>query len=398
MIKKLNFAFYSFFVSVLIFVILSFLTESCADNPSSLGIKFINPSETLGVKTFDSYIDTMQITTSNIRLYINTSSSGNLIVGKNSTYSSMGLVKFTGLPSNYDTSTVRNAVLKLQYRNYYYPVSSADSVGNIAFDVYTVQQNLNYTGVTYDSINSTSFGTVSQGNYSGSPSHDTAKSNIILNNTLVTNWLKYTHDTTFSVKNYGVVLMPNNSSTTLKGFYSGSTSSSVSPVLQITFTSNNDTLNISSSQTVFLATTTINNPSDNFSLQAGISYVDIIKFNTSKLSPLIIVNDARLILTIDPSHSVFTNQTKDSIAANFLTDTSYNFEPYSYIGALSANQFSLRVIAPFQRWIQGQNNYGLILRCYNQYSDLDLFSIFKETASDPSKRPRVIIKYSQRVP
>ena len=398
MLKKLNFAFYSFFVSVLVFIVLSVLTESCADNPSSLGIKFINPAETLGVKTFDSYVDTMQITTSNVRLYINTSSSTNLIVGKNASYNSMGLIKFTGLPSGFDTATVRNAVLKLKYRNYYYPVTTADSLGTIAFDVYKVQQNFNYSGVTYDSINSTSFGNVSQGNYSGAPAHDSVEADITLNNTLVHDWLKYTTDTSYSVKNYGVVLTPNNGSTTLKSFYSGTTGSSASPLLQITFTSNSDTLNITASQTVFLATTTITTPKDEFCLQAGISYVDIIKFNTSKLSPQIIVNDARVIFTIDPPRSVYSNQTNYSITGNFVTDTSYNFEPYSYIVALSSNQFSMRIISPFQRWIQGQNNYGMILRCYNEYYNLDLFSIFKETASDPSKRPRVIIKYSQRVP
>src|SRR5438046_1936022 len=140
-------------VSVFFILALSIITNGCADDPSSLGLKFIPPGETTGVKIFDSRIDTMPVTFRNIRKYINTSSSGNLIVGQNNNnYSAKGLIKFTALDNNHDSATVNSATLKLTYKNYYFPISSMDSLGQVSFDIYTVNQNIDYTKFTVDSI------------------------------------------------------------------------------------------------------------------------------------------------------------------------------------------------------------------------------------------------------
>ncbi len=380
----------------MIITALSMLTESCADNPSSLGKKFINPSETLGVKVFDSYTDTMQITSTNLRYYINTSTSNNLAIGKFANFKSMGLIKFDSVNMYYDTAIVSSAILKLKYNNYYFPDSYSDSLGNIGFDIYTVQQNFNYSTVTYDSVNSNSFGNISQGYYTGSPSHDTMEVDIPLNNTLVSNWLKYRHDTSYSVKNYGVVLMPNAGSRVIKSFYSAR-STSYKPVLQISFSSNHDTILCNQPETVFLATTTLYNTPGTFKLLGGIGYVDVMKFDISKLSPKTIINDAQVILTLDPGSSVISTLTNQTVSAYYITDTQ-NTTAERYDGGIYNNQFSIRLIQPFQRWVQGQANYGLMLKAYNNSSYLDLFSIFDVNSADPLKRPRVIIKYTQRVP
>lgn len=395
--NKSKSGFYIFSIIILLFLALSFLTESCADNPSSLGKKFINPSDTIGVQVFDSYIDTMLITSTNLRYSVNTSSSVNLMVGKYANYRSMALIKFDSITMNYDTATISSAVMKLKYRNYYFPTSLADSLGNVGFDIYKVQNYYNYSTVTNDSINATSFGTISQGSYSGAPSHDTAEVDIPLNTSMVHDWLKYRADTTYAGKNFGIVLMPNNSAMVIKTFYS-SQSSSYKPVLQITFSTNHDTINCNQTETVFLPTATVSNFPGTFKLFGGVGYVDVMKFNVSPFSPKAIINDAQLILTLDPTKSVISNLTNQSVSAYFVTDTSNFTENTPYTGSISNNQFTIRMIPPFQRWIQGQSNYGIMLKTYNNSQYMDLFSIFSETSSDPSKRPRVIIKYSLRVP
>jgi hypothetical protein len=52
--------------------------------------------------------------------------------------------------------------------------------------------------------------------------------------------------------------------------------------------------------------------------------------------------------------------------------------------------------SPFQRWLLGQSNFGIMLHSGNQTTNLDLYSFYKETASDPLKRPHVKIKYTPR--
>jgi hypothetical protein len=399
--NKSKLTFFSHIIGCLIFVLFSLLTEGCADNPSSIGKNFINPGDTQGVQIFDSYKDTMQIVSTNFRKYVNTSASGNLMVGKNTSYISKALIRFFSLSPGYDTSHVVSATLKLRYRNYYFPVTHNDSLGQIGFDIKPILQSLNFSTITFDSVPDSYFGNNTVGSYSGSPTYDTQQVNIPLDTAFVHNWLKYAQDTTNPVKNYGIVLYPNAGSNTLKSFYTSPASSVYGPILTVIAKKYNsstyDTLNFTSSQTAFLASTSFGESPGVFKLQGGISYVDIFKFNTSKLPANIIVNDAQVIFSLDAANTISSNQTNFSISGFFVSDTLRNIETTNFGASLSNNQFSLRVIAPFQRWIQGQNNYGLMLETANQNLNLDLFSIFNETASDPSKRPHVIIKYSLRV-
>ena len=52
--------------------------------------------------------------------------------------------------------------------------------------------------------------------------------------------------------------------------------------------------------------------------------------------------------------------------------------------------------SPFARWLSGETNYGVLLFAGNQTTNLDRYVFYNETASDPAKRPQVIIKYTPR--
>lgn len=387
--------------SVLIFISFSLFTMSCADNPTSLGLKFVPPGDTIGVKVFDSYKDTMQIYSVNRKKYVNTSGSSNLIVGQSGNYSSKALIKFINLPTNFDSAVINSAVLKLWYRNYYFPASMVDSLAQISFNVYTVQQNVNYFTITLDSVNTTLFGTTPQGSYIGAPKADSQEVDIPLNLTLVRNWLYNVADTNHGAPNYGIALIPNSSSRVLKGFYSNNQQIANRPTLSVILTKNNttDTLTMDASQNLSLMDADFPTGSPTFLLQAGIGYVQVVRFDLSKIPSTAVINDAKLFLTLDSVNSQFTNQTSYSIVPSYRDDTTLvNFEGLSAsdYGNPSGGQYIFRLILPFQRWVQGQANYGLLLNAYNQKTNLDKFAFYDVNASDPNKRPRVIIKYTPR--
>lgn len=393
--------------SLLIVTIAAIYTVGCADDPSSLGLNFIPPGETTGVRIFDSYIDTMQITSTSVKHYVNTSGSQNFMVGKNGSYDAKGLIKFGGISGNYDSAVVNSASLVLKYKNYYFPTATSDSLGQISFDIFKVEQNLNFSTINLDSVNSSSFGTVSQGNYTGSPTADSQEVSISLNTSMVKDWLEYAADTSYSVKNYGVVLSPSNSSTVIKAFYSAVLSDeSVRPELQIIVTKNGDTdtLTTTNSATVSLVDANITSNSETFSLQAGVSYVNVMKFDLSKIPSTATINDVQLYLTLDTVNSKFSRLTDYRIVAQYINDTSgLKTDVFPFTGGSSGNgKYMIRMVSniaasPFQRWLLGQTNYGIMLRAINQNSNLDLFSFYNITASDPNKRPQVIIKYTPRV-
>lgn len=387
-------------------VILSLYTVGCADDPSSLGLNFIPPGETTGVRIFDSYIDTMEITSSNHRYYVNTSSSTNLMVGKNGNYDTKGLLLFSGISGNYDSATVNSAVLKLNYMNYYFPSSSADSLGQISFDVFKIEQNINFSTITLDSVNSSTFGIISQGSYTGSPTTDSQEVFITLNAQMVKDWLEYAADTNYLNKNRGIVLSPGNASNVIKGFYSGLSSlQDLRPSIQIIVTKNGDTdtLNSFVSSTISLSNTSFAPSSETFNLQAGVSFVQLMHFDLSHIPTDATINDVQLFLTLDQANSVVSSQSSYSIYSQFVTDTAgLKTEIVAFIGNPDGSgQYMTRLVSrdfasPFQRWLLGTTNHGIMIFAGNQTKNLDRYTFYKETASDPSKRPRVIIKYTPR--
>jgi hypothetical protein len=223
---------------------------------------------------------------------------------------------------------------------------------------------------------------------------------------MVKDWLEYAADTAYAVKNYGIVLSPTNASDVIKAFYSAFNDESVRPKLEIIVTKNGDTdtLTTTNSSTLSLVNTVITPSSETFSLQAGVSYVQVMKFDMSRLPSTATINDVQLFLTLDSANSIFSNQTAYSILGQFISDSSgLVTNGAAFTGSSSGNgQYMMRlvggsVVSPFQRWLLGEPNNGIMLRAGNQTINLDLFSFFNVTSTDPNKRPRVIIRYTPRV-
>jgi hypothetical protein len=394
-------------VSFLVFVCFSLSTMNCADEPTSLGLKFLPSSETTGVRIFDSYIDTMRMSSYNIKYRVNTYVSNNLFIGIAGTYNSKALIKFTNLPSDKGNATVSSAVLKLKYRNYYFPTSTQDSLAQISFDIYRVLQNLNYPGITLDSVTSSAFGTVSKGSYTGAPAHDRQEISINLDTTMVKDWLKYAADTTnYPVKNYGIVLSPNASSAVLKSFYSGVTADTLKPAVTVIYRLNGitDTLVLNITQTLFLADAVLTPLPGEFYLQAGVSYDQIMKFDVSKIPSTATINDVQVILTLDEANSKLTSFSNRGLATAFVTDSAgVKTELFNIISVSTGNKYTFGsynnhpILTLFQRWLRGETNHGIMIIPGAQNLNMDLFSFCDINNPDPNKRPRVIIKYTPRV-
>ncbi len=393
---------YSLPALFLLLVSLSLLTMNCADDPTSLGLKFLPSNETTGVRIFDSYLDTMVMTSKNFKYRINSYYSQNLIVGKTANYSSKALIKFSSLPEDKDSAVVNSAYMVLKYKNYYFPNTLPDSLGQISFDIFKVNQDINYQTVTFDSVTSSTFGTEPQGSYTGIPTADTQEVVINLNTTLVKDWLERAADPNYTVPNYGIVLSPNASSSVLKAFYSALTGSDVKPQIVVIYTKygDTDTLYHNTCETMFLADVNLTPLPERFYLQAGVSYDQIIRFDVSKIPSTATINDVQLILTLDSVNSIFTSITNKGLAGAFVTDsTAITTESFIFDGVVSGNQyvFRTRLMTAFQRWLNNESNMGLMIIPGAQTSNLDLFSFYDINASDPNKRPRVIIKYTPRV-
>jgi hypothetical protein len=385
---------------VVLMLSFSLFTMNCADDPTSLGLKFLPSNETTGVRVFDSYLDSMQMLSYKVKYRVNTYFSSFLIVGQSGSYNSKALIKFSGFPDTLAGATINSVILKLRYQNYYFPVSMQDSLGQISFNVYKVLQDINYGMVTLDSVNASTFGTASQGTYTGTPTADSEEVDITLNNTLARDWLKYAADPNYSPKNYGIVLTPNASSNVLKGFYSSIGSPGVKPQVTIIYMLNGarDTLVNDSCETLFFADTDVMPPAGELFIQAGISYNRVMRFDLSKIPKDATINDVQLYLYLDSSNSQLTSKTIYGLNAAYMSDSAaVTNEGYVFHTIGTNSLFMFRMITPFQRWLRGDINYGLIINPSNQNSNLDLFAFYDVNASNPNKRPKVVIFYTPRV-
>lgn len=380
-------------------ILISISLFSCEENPNDLGLTFIT-SDTTTTRYLDSELDTMQITSVNYKKYINNSTASAFFVGMYNGYVSKPLLKFSNIGPEFDSATVLSAILTMRYNNYAFK----DSNGTIAFNVNKVLTNLNYSTITWDSVNSSNIGTKSLGTYSGSPT-DTQTISVKLDNNFVKDWLEYAADTNYVNKNYGFMLSPEMSSTSIKGFYSFDNSAEVIPTVQIIISKlgDVDTLNLITSQYVTLtdAPSTII-PPERFVLQNGIAYRNILAFDLSKLPDNVIINNATLTFSIDnaltftgpnPDRSVVVGMVLDSVTRIDSLFTTVALTSDSVVFTLSSAVFNGFV----QRWNLGAiPQMGLSMKNVNESENLDYFVFYSPQASDISRRPRMRITYSLR--
>ncbi len=224
---------------------------------------------------------------------------------------------------------------------------------------------------------------------------------------MVKDWLEYAADTTYPNKNYGIVLSPNAGSNSIKGFYSTqSPSTGVKPTLKIILTKYGvtDTIITQDAGSVSLNEGTLPQGKETFSVQAGVGYVEIMKFDMSHIPSTATINDVLLYLTLDSTNTKLSTLSGRSLDISYISDTTGGpiASGFSYASYQSGNQYIIRVVdnrqpTPFQRWLDGTVNYGLMISPRNYWSNLDLYSFFNVNSSDPLKRPHVVIKYTPRI-
>ena len=385
---------------IIALVIITIAIQSCENNPNDLGLEFI-VSDTLNTKLLDSNTDSMQISYNNFKKYSNTFPSPYLLVGsylKNgATYSSQAFIRTLGVSNSYAGATVISARIKINYASYDFE----DSTGTVGFNIYSLNNQYNFTTITKDSISASSIGTTVLGSYNGTVT-DTNSIYIPFDNTTAKNWLEYAADTSYAQKNYGVALVPNASSNTIKGFggYFNS-SSNLIPQMIIVVSKNSvtDTLKYPFETVSFPDVQNPYNPADRIVIQNGISLNSIINFNLDKLPPRVIINDAYLRLKIDASNTSSNSQLSKVMSFAMMTDTSLKTnDGANYLSTLEDSlTVSIHLTPIFQKWNYGTaTNYGVLIRNIYNVINLDRFVFYGYGVSDTTLRPRLLIRYTPR--
>jgi hypothetical protein len=372
------------------------ILSSCENNPGDVGLSFISPNDTTGVKYLDSETDSMEISSSSYRIPVNTYASSTMLIGKYEQYESKTILKFRDIPGDYDSSVVVSATLVLKNNNYYY----VNKTGTTAFNVFKVNQNLNLTKITIDSITSSTIGTTPLGFYSGAVP-DSQTISVAIDNQTVKNWLEAAADTSYPEKNYGVMLQPTSASNTIKGFYSYANAAELVPYLSVVKTKNGvtDTVKLSLSESVSLSDAPASViPQDRMLVQNGIAYRSSLTFDLSKLPSNVIINNATLKFTLDSKLSYLSESGVKTMIVGLVNDTA-NYGDTLFVNAFLRDSitYSVSLNQIFQTWNSGNlPNLGVSLRGFYELQNLDKFVMYSPAVSDTTKRPRLKIYYTLR--
>jgi hypothetical protein len=263
-----------------------------------------------------------------------------------------------------------------------------------------VISNLDYNTITFDSVSSSDFGNTTLGNYSGVVA-DSSSISLTLNNEMIKDWFEYSADTSYAVKNNGIVLSPNISSSALKGFYLINSNTDLMPKVKVVLSKNNvtDTVSLDASVGLSLSDAPASIiPNERFLLQNGIAYRNILKFDLTKLPSNVIINNVNLQFTLDKSASFISDNTDKRIVIGMVTDSvSKKDSLYNNASLLDTITYSVNLNQVFQRWNSGiMPNLGITFKNIFELQNLDNFAIYSPSASDISKRPRLKITYTLR--
>jgi len=327
------------------------------------------------------------------------------LVGHAGKYTAMGLIQFlsTAFPAR-DTALVYNATLSLKFVSWF-----GDSTGQFAFNIYRIMVPWSNSTATWDTVQAPGFSEqyITRGSYLGGAGPDTQSVTIPLDTAMVRQWLATATTSNANVR-YGLLLVPTSGCTMIRGFNESGypiDSTTWYPTLTIIAGSptgaQRDTATYTSSYDTWVgnAENLAVNPQLIY-LQSGINYNATLSFNVGFVPRGAVVNQATLLLTLDPATSYFNRYATDS---SFTLATTLSPSDRTSLDAYSSSStrvpgapltWAIDMTRAVQIWNRNPN-YGVTLKPSAGLDAIsfELMTFFNEQAA-PSLRPRLKIKYS----
>ncbi len=373
------------FYSILFFSLILSIITGCSDDPNILGIGLISSQDTL--KTFST---SAEVTTDSTFFYTVIGTSGS-IVGfnhdalSNTSQESRGLIQFQGFTVLSETTQVISAIVKI-------PVDYKfkNSTGKIKLNVHEILVSWNEKALTWNHCTPDSFyKRVPDTTFSANI--DTSTKVLMVDITpVVSRWVKEQTDVP-----YGILLIPD---TLLSDIIVGTRNSF--DTLKVEYRSAGTTASFSviSTQQSFIANGAVPKSDSIRYIQGGIGYRELIRFDISSLPKHAGISQATFEVTSDENSAIKNGYTRDSLVAFLVLDTTFASLSLGTICSKSTDGsrtiYSADIRAIVQKWVVRQENYGIVLRSYSEGSSFDRFAVFGKSSQDPSRRPKLKIKYT----
>ncbi|MFN3135588.1 MAG: hypothetical protein ACK44H_08470 [Candidatus Kryptonium sp.] len=352
-----------------VFVFLFFII-GCSKEPNDVGFGLLPDNELFNVKVYE---DSVEIYAENIQNFISNSSSEVLLIGNYEGISCDILIRFN-VPD-----TLRDMKIEwAQVRLFKSKLVIGDSALPLRFTAHKVLSN--YYDTLYDSRIIGEFESIPDSvNY------------FKIDTGVVREWL--------NGKNYGLYLKSQSDGVIWE--FNSLDASLFTPALEIVVPKEGggvDTIRFVYGSDGYIARLNEKIDTNYIVLQAGVGLRSILKFDVSKLPKNIIINRAEVSLYLKEKKR-YGNNGVDSLLASFITDIDLvrksigGFEG-NYLGVrnpIDTLEYIIPITTPVQRWVNGESNNGILLRCFSEVDNFDRFTFYYV-----ERRPKLKIYYTTK--
>jgi len=381
-----------------LFVSVSLLHLSCSDSPSSLGADLLS-QDLINILELDSAKDSLFQSSSTYKKVIALSNADRLLLGKKDNVEAGILLKFLIFFADSIKQQIINNELtvlsaKVEFtKNYTFGNSSAP----IDYSVHQINSSWS-TGFTSDSLTLLSF---DANDISFGKTFTDTINTFNFDNQTALNWLKARADSITPIDN-GLYVKPSMSSEKIIGFQALSIDDLSIPSLEIVIQKAGvyiDTLSYFPSIDLSVISGSLPDVGfENIGIQAGLNSEARLFFNLSSLPKGIVVNYAKLILTIDTIKTITGSSFTNSLRVNYLTDSTSLIidSTFSLFLDRDSNTFEGSVTSFVQRTLIENNNQGLLLSASDKLNGVELFAIKGSNAAIFTERPKLQIIYTSK--
>ncbi|MFN5310741.1 MAG: hypothetical protein ACK5C0_14925 [Candidatus Kapaibacterium sp.] len=378
----------------------------CNDRFSPVGSDFL--SDTVGVFTVSTDSAALFTSTKSYHRKISSNTlfnNGVVYIGKSGDLEAFTLLRMINIPdtlSQLNAADIVSATLKLEPIRYTFGDSAANM---LQFSVVKVTKLWRPTA-TLDTITQDYFDSKQLASFSGTiPLQDSVKAiTMDFDKDILLDWFKLRKLAGNDSAIYGIALRPQSGSTVIRSFSTGvvgNTQRKTSTIEVIYRRANAvlDTVILRSGYDASFLSSSIPQ-TDDIVIQGGLPLVTELVCDFSSLPPNVAIQKADLVLTFDPSRSLFGNKGTDSIlTATYIDSTRNNLLGTTFgIRTKGTNTFSYPLVSGFvEAGYRGKNKRGtLLLQVYDRIARTDRYVFYGINHPDKTKRPKMTIIYSTR--
>jgi hypothetical protein len=392
------------FLRFFIIPILALVFLKCNDEPTSVGADLLPADDKIQFQQLDTKETPINQTSSFYEAKIKLGTSPYIILGKNSNLESVILMQFS--PAFSDSMIFYYKSNKVKIKKAWMELKPAYKLGdetqNFDFTLHQIRKNWTSTGFDKDSLALLKYDSKN------------VASSLIQTDTLLTfdvepavveQWLKYRIDTLSAPRNYGLFMKPTANTQRFVGFIAfGETISSSLPTLKIQYEQNtkSDSLFSTPYMDVHVVSGSFPTQTNFVYLQGGLPLRGVLAFDLSSLPKDIIINSAKLELTIDTLKSLIGKPLSDSISVRALKDSVTKKVSDSLVVSIlkrNKNVYSGEITWLIQKWISAtdpNDNQGLTFSLTDEERSVARLAVYGSNAHDLLNRPRLKIVYIQK--